>query len=355
MELRNTEQEVTDMLIVYESLRRYEAASSSLPALELLPQSAKETILENSATAFVSYSTDEDVLKELESLRTKFDDLEPRIKKFRQRLEEKDPITGDSRYGPKSVLRVQNVLALHSVLKKATWAAFGLNVEAEEEEKKVEASGNSAVANLRSAVEAKQEAKRQAELEQQQQSQAADAAKQAEEEQRRLELERQSLQAEESRQREEADLARRANEAREATRREQEAAAQAERDWIDSIPKGPEGVRKQISILKEDTKEDPSAQSTALKSLLTIFTQIAQHPEDINFRRIRRDHPQFHQDVGRHKGGREILIAAGFKLTTLDDVPVFFSKEPDLESDMDGWSGWFDNLKANLEVVKAMQ
>ena len=170
-----------------------------------------------------------------------------------------------------------------------------------------------------------------------------------------MQEEQQRKEAEEARRQEEADIARRANEAREAARRAQEAAAQAERDWIASIPTGPEGLRKQISILKEHTKDDLSAQKTALKSLLQIFTQIFQHPEEVNFRRIRRDHPQFNQDIGRHKGGREIFIAAGFKLTTLDDVPVFFSKEPDIESDMDGWSLWFDNLKVNLEVVKSMQ
>ena len=97
------------------------------------------------------------------------------------------------------------------------------------------------------------------------------------------------------------------------------------------------------------------AQKTALSALLTIFTQIAQHPEEINFRKIRRDHPKFDQDIGRHQGGKEILIAAGFQLVTLDEIPCFYSKEPDLENDMDGWSLWFDNLKANLDAVKEMQ
>lgn len=361
MELRNTEQELNDMLIVYESLYRCDH-QTGLPALELPP--VHQQVLDANTTSFTTFATPEDALQALQSLHAKFfsSDLETRRKKFEQRLADKDPITGAPRYGEKTATRVQNVLELHGLLKQATWAAFGLELETEEGDNEdavnnITGAGanNSVVANLQSAIEAKQEATRQAELKKQQQAKAAEAERLAQEERQRQEEERQRQEAEEARRQEEAELNRAANEAREATRRAQEAAAQAEQDWINSIPKGPGGVRTQIQILKDDTQDDPATQKTALTSLLTIFTQIAQHPEEINFRRIRRDHPQFHQDIGRFKGGREVLIAAGFQLTTLDDVPVFFSKEPDLESDMDGWSLWFDNLKANLEVVKEMQ
>ena len=57
------------------------------------------------------------------------------------------------------------------------------------------------------------------------------------------------------------------------------------------------------------------------------------------------------QDIGRHPGGKEILIAAGFELGEIDGVPSFISKEPDLESDMDRWSAWFDLLKATLALL----
>jgi hypothetical protein len=57
-------------------------------------------------------------------------------------------------------------------------------------------------------------------------------------------------------------------------------------------------------------------------------------------------------DIGRHEGGREVLIAAGFTLGAIDDVPSFICKEPNIEKDLDGWSAWFDILKATLEAIE---
>ena len=65
---------------------------------------------------------------------------------------------------------------------------------------------------------------------------------------------------------------------------------------------------------------DPSAQAVALQSLLTIFEQINAHPEEVNSRRIRRNHDQFVQHIGLHDGGVQILIAAGFTLGATDEV-----------------------------------
>jgi hypothetical protein len=94
-------------------------------------------------------------------------------------------------------------------------------------------------------------------------------------------------------------------------------------------------------------------QAVALQSLLTIFQQINAHPEQVNFRRIRRNHDQFVQDIGRHDGGAQILIAAGFKLGAIDEVPCYLCREPeDIERDMDGWSNWFDLLKATFQVLE---
>ena len=386
MELKNTENELNEMLIIYESLRRSEqwgtteesSASLVLPALqwpENHPSRAVVSEHEANAAFHGKYASEEDLLTALEELHAKFPPLDARIQKFRSRLAEKDPITQAPRYGAKTAERVGNVLVLHGALKTATWAGFGLVEEEEEADNKINNSSagdaptiaatteasvtaintNSVVSKLRSTVKAQQEARRQAEIQAAQQRQQDEAQQRLAEEQQRQQEEAEQQQREEARRREEADLARRAEQVRQAQRQTLEAAAQAERDWIDSIPKGPQGVKQQIQILKDDTDDDPAAQKEALSALLVLFTQIAKHPEEINFRRIRRDHPKFHQDIGRHKGGREILIAAGFKLVTLDDIPCFFSKEPNLETDMDGWSDWFDNIKANLTVVKEMQ
>lgn len=312
-------------------------------------------------------SSEAALLSALEELKAKFAPLEVRMKKFRQRLAEKDPITQAPRYGSKTAERVSNVLVLQEALKKATWAAYGLEVPPLDDNStpgdpsktpEFTASAStttSVVSSLRSTVEAQQEAQRQAAEKAALESQKEEERRRAVEEQKRTqeEAERQQRAAEQAA--EEADLARRAEQVRQAQRQEQEAAVQAERDWIASIPKGPEGVRQQIQVLKDDTEADPAAQKAALSALLVLFTQIAQHPEEINFRRIRRDHPKFHQDIGRHKGGREIFIAAGFKLMTLDEIPCFYSKEPNLETDMDAWSDWFGSIKNNLAVVKEMQ
>jgi PUB domain len=340
MELRTTEQEVNEMLVIYESLHRHNP--THFISLDDNPGQAEQDSL-------ITFITAEAVLKALESLQTQCMNLEPRIQKFRLRLAEKDPISDAPRYGAKTAVRVHNLLIVYGAVRKAIFRAFGMPDDAADTA--AAADPSSVVSSLRQAVEVQQTEERLAKMRAQQLAQAQQAHQLAQEEQARQEEERQRLQAQESRRQEEEEIARQAEESRQRRAR----AAQAERDWVDSIPKGPQGVRQQIQRLKDDTQDDPVARKTALSALLTMFTQIAQHPEEINFRRIRRDHPKFQQDIGRHQGGKEILIAAGFQLVTLDEIPCFFSKEPDLETNMDEWSLWFDNLKANLEVVKDMQ
>ena len=412
MELKTTEQELNEMVCLYESIRKndhwqknnsllllpelewpkdhpsrailaeYEANKASIPKQEPQPPQQPQQSL--------SSSVEERLLAGLEDLKTKlFDPLEVRkMKKFRQRLSEKDPITQTPRYGTKTAERVKQVLVLHQALVKAIWAAYGLEAaEAEDPSSLLDddttddkvrgesnninnnddatsapeftltttSTNNSVVSLLKSAIDAQQEAIRQAQADRDREYQQQEEAKRAAEEEQRKQEEVQQQQEAAARAAEEADLAHRAEQVRQAQRQQQEAAAQAERDWIESIPIGPEGVKQQIQILKDDTASDPAAQKAALEALLVLFTQIAQHPEEINFRRIRRDHPQFHQDIGRHRGGREIFIAAGFKLVKIDDIPCFYSKEPNLETDMDAWSDWFDGIKSNLAVVKEMQ
>lgn len=357
MELRTTEQEVHEMVITYESLRHWDRGNNLLPPLELKGgnQPAKSIVLENEETQFQQFSNEKEVLQSLESIHDKCLTLEAKMKKFQERLGEKDPITEAPRYGAKTAERVSQLLSLYEALRQVVWPAFGMKLEQEAESNADNAEttpqenlDNNIASKLRERIAQQEQSAREAELEAQRKQQEEEARQKAEEEAQQ--------QAEEERRRaEEAELSRRVEEARQAQRQAEEAAAQEERDWVNSIPKGPNGVRQQISSLKESTANDPMAQKNALTALLQLFTQIVKHPEEINFRRIRRDHPKFNEDIGRHSGGKEILIAAGFRLATLDEVPCYFSKEPDLESDMDKWSAWFDNLKATLEVVKEMQ
>jgi len=110
-------------------------------------------------------------------------------------------------------------------------------------------------------------------------------------------------------------------------------------------------VREQLRTLLESTSGNMEAQRGAVGALHVIFSQICSHPEEANFRRVRRDHPKFNQDIGQYPGGKEFLIAAGFQLAEIDGVPSFLSKEPNLETDMDRWSEWFDLLKATLQIL----
>ena len=129
--------------------------------------------------------------------------------------------------------------------------------------------------------------------------------------------------------------------------------AAADRELLALVPiKGPDGVRMQIDRMRTALNNDKKALDVALGSLYTLFDQIVRKPEEVNFRRIRRDHPKFLEDIGRHVGGKEVLIASGFKLEKLDGVACLFSKEPHIESDMDGWSDWFDGLKNTLAVIE---
>ena len=214
-------------------------------------------------------------------------------------------------------------------------------------------------ATIESTLAAQQQAQQAAQAERERQEREMAAAK---EEERLQELRRQQ-EAEEAqerqRQQEMEELNRRAEASRAARRqveqtRERQEQAEVERDraWEASIPKGTDSVREQLRVLREATAQDQPSRSTALSALHTLFSQIVARPEETNFRRIRRDHPRFQQDIGRHAGGREVLLAAGFRLGKIDEIPSFISSEPNIEKDMDGWAAWFDLLKDSLAIIE---
>jgi len=168
-----------------------------------------------------------------------------------------------------------------------------------------------------------------------------------------------------------------AEEARLRRRAQEEARKQAEREWMDGIQKGAEGVKHYLDVLlqrspPEEGKTIDPDRLVALQSLCILFDQIQKHPEEVNKRKIKLSNPSFHRDIGRHEGGIELLVAAGFRPTMISaaaddgggetktdsdeeeqpDIAFLVSKEPNLEHDMDGWMAWFDLNKATLEILQ---
>ena len=242
--------------------------------------------------------------------------------------------------------RVKNVVRMYKALEQGVAVVFN-DTDA----------GPSLVSSLRSQIQRHTE-QLNAQMEAHQSQQQLEAERLAKE--KLLAEERanqQRLLEEQKKREEEKELARQAEEARklrvEEEQRALEVERQADQELLALVPtQGEEGVREQVGRMRDALKDDKAAFDVALGSLYTLIEQIVRKPEEISFRRVRRDHPKFMEDIGRHVGGREVLIAAGFKLEKLDGVPCFFSKEPNLETDMDGWSNWFDGLKKTLAVIE---
>ena len=303
------------------------------------------------------------VVQQLDTLRQQLrDTLQPLMIKFAKRLQEKDLVTDKPRYGAKTQQRVTVLLRHYHELDDALTILYGEAVDNSTDGNSIEnttSATDTAKKNhhppmatwqqraadeafqQQQAEQARQEAKARAAAAVKQERIAQAAAEQAAQ---------QAAAAEEQRQRQ--LMATQARQAMEAQRRAAAAAARADQEWQDGIPKGVDGVRQELSKLLAATVAEPLAQRTAVQALHRMFQQIVARPEEVNFRRIRRGHAQFEQDIGRHPGGKEILIAAGFRLGAIDDVPSFISTEPDLETDMDAWGDWFDLLKNTLAIME---
>mmetsp|Transcript_11474 Transcript_11474/g.17631 ORF Transcript_11474/g.17631 Transcript_11474/m.17631 type:complete len:439 (-) Transcript_11474:1323-2639(-) len=295
--------------------------------------------------------TPQQILERLENIKASLTALAPKINKFLKRLAEKDPITRKPRYGEKAMIRVKHAVRAYKALE------IGISGTFQDHTKPESAEQSSLVSNLQKQIQMQEE--------------QMNEQRQAKQTQEQIELERianekllaekreteQRLLEDQRKREAELELSRRAEEARRRRIEEEQLALAAEREadanLLSLVPtKGPEGVREQIERMRQALKGDRAALDVALGSLYTLFDQISRKPEEVSFRRVRRDHPKFNEDIGRHVGGKEVLIAAGFRLETLDGIKCFFSREPNIEHDMNGWSDWFDGLKKTLEVIE---
>lgn len=288
----------------------------------------------------------------LDALHQRLEALEPRINALNQRRHVKDPVTGNPRYGANTLGRIDNLLKRFQEMVDGVAYAVGEEDHHDPEVCSSTTTTEFAAQSLRKQAAAEEEAERLA-VEQEEERLARDEERRKAEEALRLEHERQQREeAAREADRARLELARQAQEARLAQQRARDEADRADREWERSIGKGIDAVREQLAMLVHATSNDLTAQKCAIEALHTIFSQIVARPEEPNFRRIRRDHPKFNADIGRHPGGKELLLAAGFVLGRIDEVPSYVSKEPNLETDMDGWASWYDLLKASLEAIE---
>jgi PUB domain len=364
MELKSAERDVQELELLYLRVRRYD---DRLPPLECdgnddAPPSGASNEVSPPVVDVSNDDTDNssppppasatEAMRCLEDCRDRTETLQERIAKLERRLGDNDPVTGTPRYGEQTLARVVTLLRRYRHLQSAMQQCFLTALDGESGA--TTTSENTAVASMRHAAQSEEDEARR--------SREEEAARRQREEEEREAAERRRI--DEAKRREEevareeelriAEQARQAQEARMAAVQAREEADRLDRMWVQSVERGVEGVRKQLSILVESTEsdDDPLARKIAIEALHTLFSQIVARPEEPNFRRIRRDHAKFHADIGRHKGGREVLLAAGFELGSIDDVPCFLSKEPNIEKDMDGWAAWFDLLKGALEAIE---
>lgn len=298
MELRKAEAEVGELRLDYENLRLATVTdappdlclSSVLPPLlELLAQvqqdrpvpipSAPEVTAESAPEASNGTSggdaadgplppsvvprtvSSAEALEALEQTRSRLDVLKGKCAKFRKRLSETDPVTNAPRYGSKTAARVLALLDVYDALTMGVSAAF------------VHDSTDGIADTLRQAVKQEEDRRKQAKIDAHDaiMKEAADAkvAAQRLEEEERLKV----IEAERERVRREAELHQQAFEARQRREEEEARARAAEREadraYQDSIPKGADGIRAQLTALRESCSNEAGAFDVAIGALHT--------------------------------------------------------------------------------------
>jgi hypothetical protein len=131
-------------------------------------------------------------------------------------------------------------------------------------------------------------------------------------------------------------------EAAEAKERE-EAEAHALAMFNASVPVGVTGMDMALAQLRQHV--DPKQFKKALETLSLLLRNIVGSPENPIFRHIKTSNAHIEADLGQFPGGYACLISTGFLLMVQEGEKVFVMEEPDLASDLDAWSVWFDQLK----------
>jgi len=143
-------------------------------------------------------------------------------------------------------------------------------------------------------------------------------------------------------------------------RTNEETAYLADRVSISGItPEDRDSVLDCVALLKQHVDEDDT---NAVRELTSVWKSIVAHPESEECRVINAMNSEFRKGIASISGGREILAAAGFKLSLTEEETEekiiqhvqYVLEEPDLATDMDRWTAWFDIQKLVLEQLEAL-
>ncbi|GBG26363.1 UBX domain-containing protein 6 [Hondaea fermentalgiana] len=270
------------------------------------------------------------------------------VTKFAKRSVEKDPVSGEYKYGDRYRARATKVAQQREDLLELTLTLLE------------QLSGASAAQEAR---ELEAERKRQLELAAQEEAEAARRKQEAEE--AALVAEQEAREQEEARQRRLEDAAHRVVAAQ---RTEEDVVYARDRPVVDAFMNsrsvGMDAVEESVELITTFAGADASARrraQNALHHLRALFARIVAHPESEAVRTINAMNAKFRADIADVPGCREFLAAAGFKLVLriehdeegVETRTVFYiSEEPDLATQMDAWSAWFDLQKAVADLLE---
>ena len=96
--------------------------------------------------------------------------------------------------------------------------------------------------------------------------------------------------------------------------------------------------------------------AACIGALHVLISHICESPENVMFRQIKLHNAKFQEDIGRLPGGLECMVAVGFELRNREEEEerILSMEEPNLAADMDGWSSWFDGLKAARDHIGSL-
>ena len=135
----------------------------------------------------------------------------------------------------------------------------------------------------------------------------------------------------------------------------------ARKDSYNKMSKGDSNtLQASLDLIKEHAKE---VYKTPLKTLLEIIENINTHPDDETFRRLNVSSTTLQNKLLQYNGSVECLIAIGFNaivhsdtidVTDIESLPkiLLTLTEPNPEVDMDRWIAWYDHMKASQEIIE---